>query len=643
MFPWASTYDYDFAFAAIPIQLILLVYFSLRRNLPVRSTASFIVLMLSNLVMTIADIAGCECTAIWDSIPLWVTYAVNMVYFVAFAVRGWALFDYTANECYAFQRLGRSLRVLAVLPSAVVVLLTLSTPLTSAIFSVSPELGYASGSLYPSIYVSTYIYIGLSLLCVGVCVKRLPLRLATSMVAYNLIMLVGIMVRGYFPHTLVMSYASILAILVIYLSAQNPDLMRNQKSGLFNRAAFERVMLEARSHNLPFHCVVVVIQNYDSAKSLYGYAMLANGVRAVGRWMVENCTDYYVFHWGGGFFVLLARGEGAQGKAMANAVLDRFALPWELEDGSVSLMAGAMVLPYAVMPKSVPQITELVSHALSKASVTYGSGELVISKDTLDELSRRKAVENAVGTALVQHRFEVYLQPIYSTKEGRIVGAEALARLNDPDLGFIPPNEFIGISEKNGDIAELGRQIFDCVCAFAATEQLDEWGVRSINVNLSPAQCLDERLCADLTAIAQKYGVDMSLFDFEVTESSFGDPKSISRQLVQLRKHGAKFSLDDFGTGVSNLTRLMELPIHVVKLDVDVVQSYFTGKSSVLPDLVRMFKNAHMKTVLEGVETREMKEALEEMGCDFGQGYYFSRPLPTADFVAYMNSQSQQS
>jgi EAL domain-containing protein (putative c-di-GMP-specific phosphodiesterase class I) len=164
-------------------------------------------------------------------------------------------------------------------------------------------------------------------------------------------------------------------------------------------------------------------------------------------------------------------------------------------------------------------------------------------------------------------------------------------------------------------------------------------GIRTINVSLSPAQCLSDQLATDLSDIAGAHNVGLETFDFEVTESSIGDLASIGRQLAVLSDAGSTFALDDFGTGVSNLTRLMGLPINVVKLDVDVVQSYFLGKSTLLPDLVQMFRNAGMKTVLEGVETAEMMEGANLMGADYQQGYYFSRPLPPDQFVDYLKAQ----
>jgi EAL domain-containing protein (putative c-di-GMP-specific phosphodiesterase class I) len=159
-------------------------------------------------------------------------------------------------------------------------------------------------------------------------------------------------------------------------------------------------------------------------------------------------------------------------------------------------------------------------------------------------------------------------------------------------------------------------------------------------VNLSPAQCLNNQLATEFAQIAHSHGVPLSMIDLEVTESAAEDLTSIREQMDGLLAAGTEFALDDFGTGTSNITRLLSLPLHVVKLDMTVVWSYFRGDSTLLPDLINMFRNVNMKVVVEGIETEEMHRAVEEMGCDYEQGYYYSRPLPPQEFVRYMRGLS---
>ena len=130
----------------------------------------------------------------------------------------------------------------------------------------------------------------------------------------------------------------------------------------------------------------------------------------------------------------------------------------------------------------------------------------------------------------------------------------------------------------------------------------------------------------------------MNMFDFEITESLIDDYDVIQTQIAGLSAMGAELSLDDFGTGASNISSLMKLPIHVVKVDMAFTRSFFEGKAPFMPDLIKLFQHANMEIVVEGIETEEMKDKMAEMGCDYEQGYYFSKPLPPADFIEYMEN-----
>ena len=638
MFQWLSHYNYDFALAAVPIQLILLAFYCSRKNLPIRSSKSFLWVMLANLAMTVFDLVSCEMNEVWTHFPLWAMYLVNQAYFLGFIIRGWALFDYTAAECHGYSVFGRTVSRLMHVPALVVVILILFTPWTATIFHFSPDRGYYNCDVYPVIYYSTYFYIAASLLCVLLCWKDMDMRLKLSMLSYNAILIAGILLRKQFMDTLVTSYFSILAILFIYLCAQNPDLYRDQKTHLFNKDAFDKIGREYLLGDMPFHCIVACVNNYTSAKALYGQQQLNRCMDMFGQWMNRSFPGYDVFYFGNGDFLLLRRGRFEDDK---NRIIQNmhahFEHSWKSSAIEMPLSVSALVLPYALFPKEISPAHDFISYIFGRTYVENRRGHIVVSEAVAKEFEREKDVENALIRALEQNRIEAYFQPIYSVREGRIVGAEALARLNDPKLGFIPPDEFIRVAERTGDIMELGRQIMARVCEFLSSEHPENLGIQKISVNLSPAQCMNDQLAVELSDIADRYGVSLDLINFEITESSIEDQYLIRRQMLRLHQQGANFSLDDFGTGTSNIVRLLELPISIVKLDRNLVNSYFSGGSKILPDLVGMFQRADMRIVAEGVETKEVLDALSELGCDYIQGYYFSRPVPPKEFVKYLD------
>ena len=638
MIHWLSDYNYDFALASIPVQLLIILFYSFRRNLPIRSSHCFLAIMISNLTMTLADIVSCEMNEVWTSFPMWIMYAINMLYFLPFLIRGWALFAYTSEVCGAFRKLGRWFRIVTLIPVSVGVFLTLSTPWTSAIFTINPETGYHNCALYQTIYFSTYFYIGASFVSLIVGWKGLRKRNRVGLFSCNTALLLGIIFRKLFINTLVTSYFSIIVILIIFFSAENPDLFYDRRIGLFNKYAFALICDDFLEKNIPVSAIMVSAHDFDTAKHLYGANQIQRQLELVSKRIKGITPKTNIFYLGGGRFIILSRENADTPELTARKWKRQFERQLKLSNETVPMTFTVMLIPFDILKREIERIEELINFASGRSYHENQRGNYAITEAILSKLQREKDIEAALKKALEHHRVEVFFQPIYSTGADRVVGAEALARLNDDNMGYIPPNEFIRVAERNGDITELGRQIFDRVCRFVNNENVVNQGIEFINVNLSPAQCLDDDLAADLSGIAFKHGVPMNMFDFEITESFIDDHQAIVNQMTRLQASGAELSLDDFGTGASNIAQLLKLPIHVVKLDMSVVHSYFKGESKLLPDLIQMFRNSNMKIVVEGVETVDMKTQLAEMGCDYEQGYFFSKPVPPSAFLAYLRA-----
>ncbi len=635
MINWISPFNYDFAIAAIPIQIILLLFYGVRRNLPIRQSFCFWLIMVANLTMTSADIISCEMNEIWMQFPLWVMYAINHVYFISFIIRGWALFAYTTESSHSYKN-NNIFKIVTSIPAATAIILILSTPWTSAIYTIAED-GYHNCSLYKAIYFSTYFYIIVSLLLVIKNWVNLSRRMRTGLLSFNLLLLFGIIIRKQFYHMLVTSYFSILSILIIFLTSENPDLYREKRTRLMNKDALDLIGLDYCERNVPFSLVTISIHNYEESKSVYGISQMNSVLKAVASWIQKSFPRCDAFYTRNGNYVLFIKGH-------LNYTTEKVMERWKSEYdkfqrtyyGSVQIKLSTMLLPDSIINGHEILAGDLARYAMTNSYNENHRGNYVLSESMIEEVQKQKAIERAVKDAIADNRLEVYFQPIYSTKQGKVTGAEALARLSDPKLGFIPPLEFIPIAENNGDIIEIGRQIFEKVCIFIEKIDTKQLGIEFINVNLSPVQCMSHSLYKELAEIANRHKVPMELFDFEITESLVEDYEMIHLQIAGLQSMGAELSLDDFGTGAANLTSLMNLPIHVVKVDMTFTQSYFAGKAAFLPDLIRLFQNSNMEIVVEGIETKEMKDIIADMGCDYEQGFYFSKPIPPEEFVKYM-------
>ena len=255
------------------------------------------------------------------------------------------------------------------------------------------------------------------------------------------------------------------------------------------------------------------------------------------------------------------------------------------------------------------------------------------------QLWERK-VENEMEKALVKKEFKLYLQPKYSTKEESLAGAEALVRWIHPEEGFIPPNKFIPIFEKNGFILQLDDYMLEQVAMQQAKWIEEGKDVFPISVNVSRAHFTREDLAEHICKIVDKYNVPHNVIELELTESAFFDDKPVLIRTVKaLRDYGFIVSMDDFGAGYSSLNSLKELSIDVLKIDAD----FFRGADSVdrgmliVSEVIDLAKKLDMKIVAEGIDSREQVDFLTQQECDLIQGYYFAKPMPVEEFEEKYN------
>lgn len=258
------------------------------------------------------------------------------------------------------------------------------------------------------------------------------------------------------------------------------------------------------------------------------------------------------------------------------------------------------------------------------------------------EFTMKKEMSTIIDRALSNHYFSVFYQPIFDTEKQSFRSAEALLRLRDPKYGYISPELFIPIAEKSGAIHAIGSFVLEEVVKFIASPDFEPLGVDYIEVNLSAMQCLRSDLADEIISLSQKYNVDPSKINLEITETASGYSQSkLYGNISALCEHGFTFSMDDFGTGYSNLMRIASLPLHIVKLDrAFVLMEESGGHHIIIRNLIKMLKSMKLKVVVEGIETEEMVDSFTQMGVDEIQGFYYSRPLTKSAFIRFLKEKA---
>jgi len=262
-----------------------------------------------------------------------------------------------------------------------------------------------------------------------------------------------------------------------------------------------------------------------------------------------------------------------------------------------------------------------------------------------DEMRERQVTEQIIREtmedALEKRQFSVYYQPKIDVRKGKVGGAEALVRWNHPELGLISPNVFITLFERNGFITKLDMYVWEEACREIQRCRDEGLPVVPISVNVSRLDFDVPDLPSRIAGLVDAYGIERSLLHLELTETAYSDsPETVKRMLQELDDLGFCTELDDFGAGYSSLTSLNTLPLDAMKLDMSMIrQATELDDFRIVESTIKLGQALELETVVEGVETAEEARRVSEIGCDYIQGYYYSKPLARDEFERFLASE----
>ena len=285
------------------------------------------------------------------------------------------------------------------------------------------------------------------------------------------------------------------------------------------------------------------------------------------------------------------------------------------------------------LPDTIRRPGHWVDIVLSMTTL-YGAVLVILA-----EVAERNGAELELRDALFRGEFLLHYQPQVDGN-GAVIGAEALVRWRHPVRGLVPPNDFIPLAESSGLMVPIGDWVLRSACRQLARWQDNPASANvSLAVNVSASQFAEADFVERVLAIARETGVRTTLLKLELTESMLADDvDDIVRKMAALKAHGVRFSLDDFGTGFSSLAYLRQLPLDQLKIDQSFVRNMLASSkdASIARTVVALGHDLGLDVIAEGVETSEHRRTLADMGCSHYQGYFFARPLASADFDAFV-------
>ena len=317
---------------------------------------------------------------------------------------------------------------------------------------------------------------------------------------------------------------------------------------------------------------------------------------------------------------------------LAHEIHRKLSMPYSLDGHKIYTNLHIGISPFYaehLTPEDILRDADIAMHEAKENKQSVGIFNRELRHDFLEKIE----LESDLRFAVSRSELVLHYQPLISLRDGKITGFETLLRWAHPKYGLIPPDKFIPIAETSNLIIPITEWILKQSCRQIAEWQniSREFNELKINVNLSGKHLADENLIVHVKNALKQADLPPQYLTLELTESSMTEnAEQAVKMFGKLRKIGVGLSIDDFGTGYSSLSYLHRLPFHSLKIDRSFVSDFKNGNENaeILQTIITLAKNLHLRTVAEGIETVEHLQILQNLGCDIGQGYLFSRPLP---------------
>ena len=639
-----------FDLSAILIMVIMIAVLFLRKIQGNRTNKLLMALYLNVLLTTIFDLWA-EAYNIWflaQETDSTFRYLLYDAYFLSRNLTPplFQLYLCAVTDTWHILKKRRWMQLLFVTPYVMVCLLVFSNVFCHNVFYFDENLVYTRGPIFYGLHVCAFVYFITGIAFLLTYRKILATDKLLALICFYPWNLLAIMVQAFIPEYLVEMFLNTVSLFMVSNIVQRPEEVINPIIGIRSHIAYASDMKKAFYLRKPVRVLLARIVNYQSLLTILGndacnslMKRTSDEMKAAFRSKRHSADLYYLEN---GLFAAVSQTENSEYFRTAAQSFSS-SINGSLQMGKLELEMDSCLSVFRC-PEHFEEYEKMMSFVNTFSSFLPANGVVTFLEAENDKqkfrFHLRNEIDQIVSNAIEKNRFQMYYQPIYSVSQKRFTSAEALIRLFDEKYGFISPELFITSAEKNGTILQIGEFVLDSVCRFVAECSRMGLPIEYIELNLSMKQCVQMDLRDKVLYYLKKYNLRPEQINLEITETAANTAQDIVEENIRfLSEQGVAFSLDDYGTGYSNLSRIISLPFRIVKIDKSMTDKVFDSKiNAVLKYNIRLLKEIGMEIVVEGVETEAVLKQFEEMGCDFIQGYYFSRPLPQREFVEFIKN-----
>lgn len=628
-------YKYQYDIAALFISGIILLNFLFKKRVSTKISTAFAILAGDLVFTTIMDLVTIFTISYYDRVPVGLNYILNVIALISYNLL--PLFFYysvysATTEDNAILLSKDKFPVL--IPIAISLILILTSPLTDFIIYFEESGVYRAGKYFDILSIVGFVYLIMVIIRAVRKRKRLNRLQLASIILYTVTNLMAIVIQSIFTDVIITLFFASLTILLVYLTLDNPADYLDQVMDIYNKKAFIVTMDKYFARKKQFKIICVQLEGISYLNDTIGYENFNNMLCIIRDELSNVCGRKNLFRISGSKFALFFEDNGSIINRL-HSVKEIFNQTFDINGINITLRFKMTTIMCPKEAQTSESAIDLLTYTLESPNAGVG---IVTKADNmlLEKSKRENKLIQIMKDGLKNNRFSVYFQPIYSVKDKKITSAEALVRLRNTELGFISPEEFIPVAEKNGLILEIGNFVFHSVCEFIALNNIWDYGIENIHINLSVIQCMQDKLCEQLCSIMDSYHLDYKYIRLEVTENAANASREmIKRNMEKLIERNVNFALDAYGTGYSNTTSLLKYPFNTVKIDKSMIWEAIENNKAkkVVQHTVAMFNEMGIKTIAVGIETKEMAALLMELNCDYLQGFLYSKPVNGQDFL----------
>ena len=510
------------------------------------------------------------------------------------------------------------------------------------LFEITPDLEYVRGPWLSYMRIAAFWILAYSVICLIYNKNMLSKHKFYLLISLCPINILGVLIQSYWPQYIVEIICTTFPLLFISLAVQKPEEIIDMNSGSLNLQAFKNELKRNFAAKRKSRLISMQIINFESIKNQFGKENLKTFLSYIIKSLYTICKndEYEVYYLEDGTFTLLTLKDDEKvneeiARRIRNFMAGRHTI------NNINLMLDFKIC-YIRCPEDLKDFDSVMNFEKNMLHILTETNSLIYLEEVSDsrDFQIHHQIDHIIQKGINNNSFEMYYQPIYDIAKKQFVSAEALIRLKDDELGFISPAVFIPAAEKAGTIHQIGDFVLEDVISFISKNPIDYYGLEYIELNLSVAQCIESNLSEKIMGLLQKYSVSPDLINLEITETSQNiNFDIIEKNINTLAQNGISFSLDDYGTGYSNILRMTQLPLHIIKLDKSFVDDLERpGMKTIIRETINMLKKMNKKILIEGVETYEDFDYFRTAGCDYIQGYYFSKPLNRDEFFRFLEA-----